>query len=90
MRVLRLHRSPGTVTTRSNDKGALVTIASVTSVTSLFQIDPLRVFVDVPQPACPAITARQALDYHSPITYERIQHQTKNLTASPTPSAETG
>jgi putative transposase len=30
-----------------------------------------------------------ALDYHSPINYERIQ-QTENLTASPTPSTETG
>ena len=30
-----------------------------------------------------------ALDYHSPINYERIQ-QTKNLTATPTPSTETG
>src|SRR5713226_6533364 len=30
-----------------------------------------------------------ALDYLSPINYERIQ-QTENLTASPTPSTETG
>ena len=30
-----------------------------------------------------------ALDYHSPINYERIQ-QTESLTASPTPSTETG
>jgi putative transposase len=30
-----------------------------------------------------------ALDYHSPINYERIQ-QTENLTASPTPSTESG
>src|ERR1700719_4478238 len=30
-----------------------------------------------------------ALDYHSPINYERIQ-QTENLTASSTPSTETG
>jgi putative transposase len=30
-----------------------------------------------------------ALDYHSPINYERIQ-QTESLTASPTPSIETG
>jgi putative transposase len=30
-----------------------------------------------------------ALDYHSPINYERIQ-QTENLTASPTPSTEPG
>jgi hypothetical protein len=46
-------RSPGTVTARGNHKGALATVASGSSVTSLFrtkQEDPLRVFVDVPQP----------------------------------------
>jgi hypothetical protein len=39
-------RSPGTVTARSNDKGAMITVASGTLVTSLFRIeqddDPLR------------------------------------------------
>jgi hypothetical protein len=47
-------RSPGTVTARSNDKGAMITVASGTLVTSLFRIeqddDPLRVVVDFQQP----------------------------------------
>lgn len=72
---------------RGNDKGALVTVPSGTSVSSLCRIeqdDPLRVVVYVPQPAYPAITTCQALDFYPPITYEKVQHQTQSLAASPT------
>jgi RND family efflux transporter MFP subunit len=54
----------GTITARSIDKGALITAGSGTSVTSLFRIeqeDPLRVFVNVPQSAYPAVKPGQTV-----------------------------
>jgi RND family efflux transporter MFP subunit len=55
----------GTVTTRSVDRGALITAGSGTTVTSLFiigQTDALRVFVDVPQTAAAGVRPGQHVE----------------------------
>jgi RND family efflux transporter MFP subunit len=54
----------GTVTSRSVDRGALITAGSGTTVTSLFtiaQTDSLRVFVDVPQTAAADVRVGQSV-----------------------------
>jgi RND family efflux transporter MFP subunit len=55
----------GTVTSRSVDRGALITAGSGTTVTSLFtigQTDALRIFVDVPQNAAAGVRPGQHVE----------------------------
>ena len=45
----------GTITTRTIDRGALVTAGNTTPMFTLVAIDPVRVFIDVPQTIAPSI-----------------------------------
>lgn len=47
----------GTITTRSIDRGALVGAGDTTPMFTLVAIDPVRVFIDVPQTVAPSVKA---------------------------------
>ncbi len=71
----------GTITTRTIDRGALLTDTGTTPMFTLVAVDPIRVFIDVPQTVAPSIL------YGSPATITVREFPGKPFTGTITRSA---
>ncbi|CAN5434171.1 efflux RND transporter periplasmic adaptor subunit [soil metagenome] len=71
----------GTITSRTIDRGALLTDTGTTPMFTLVAVDPIRVFIDVPQTVVPGI------QYGSPATITVREFAGKNFVGTITRSA---